>query len=259
MGNSLAQWLPDEATLSFEPDPADGQMHWIAALNFHAYVRPMRAVFERTLKGKPGVTTERHGDHTILRLDGGRALALCFADGTLLVSDRVELLRSVLDRFSQPASLAVPAPPETPALPGEWDSWGAMTAAASARMLVTGLLAAGGYTPEEQPPQVEQLVGARFGLDVVSADEMKALLHLFYASEAAASEAAPIVQTSLDEIGRRAEANGFQLRSSQRGDGPRLEVELQLGGLTEAMERRLRKGEAEPTREREGGSGSPHP
>jgi hypothetical protein len=231
-GMTLAQWLPSESTLSFELRPEDDGMGVAAAFNFPAYVRPIRAFLEHTAKSDPHVKFEARGSHTLIRFRSG--FGLCFAGGTLLVADRVERLRPILDRVEQRPPPTASRSSELRDLEGRFDAYGVMGRPESARLFIEGLLPAPSE-PLATQAALEGLQRTRFGLDVVSADRAEAWLELVYGDATAAQAAEPAVAEALAEIATLAQGHALRLETRVERAGDRLAVPLHFDGLVAAL------------------------
>jgi hypothetical protein len=211
----------------------------VAAVNFRGYVRPIRAFLERTSREDRTVTTRRHGESTILSAKDG--MGLCFAEGTVLVSDDAESLDAVLDRAARPPASSPPATRsrEMTDLASRFDVYGVMTRPASATLALHVLLGMDDHSLAEPPPGVEELTGARFGIDIVSGDLAQGLLELTYAREEAAAAAARALEGGLSEKADRLAEDGLGLRWTTQVAGPKLTLDLRFEGLTHALEKSM--------------------
>jgi hypothetical protein len=239
---SLRQWLPTEGTLSFEQDPADGQVHPVAALNFSTHVRLARLMLENMARDPEVATSVQHRGETILAFNKGPALS--FVGGTLLLSDTVERLRPAIDRALDTAAPSPAVPPDLRDLEGTWDAHGAVTGAEAAQSVGVLMM---------EPIEDETVAApsaARFGVDFQTKDALRGFLELSYADADEAAAALDAVTIALDQRTRRLQATGAQVRATPRQDGARIVVDLESAGLAAALGRSVavRAQERPPTR-----------
>ena len=233
----LAQWLPDDATLSLERIAGEEVPHIVLAVNFRRFVRPARLMVEKLASQDPGVARLRHGAHEIIRFKQG--VSLCFAGGTVLVSDRIELLRAVLDRLDGSLKQTTPLRSAVGGLAGSWDLYGVMERAGEAQFVALALLdtPTGEPAPDEATMLVFQaLEKARFGVDVVSASELKGFLALTYADAEAAGQAEGGLKRRLEALAERAAEIGMRLEHRTSLMGAELRTEVELAGLDTLVE-----------------------
>ena len=166
----ISQWLPREATLSFEPRE-DGTFGMSAAVNPRGMVQPFRLALMPALSRERDATVSRHGRHQLVAFR--KSGALCFMDGTIVWAPDAARLRAALDRLEPAVKNGPPAPDPARTLPGQWDVSGwfdrplAVTALAAAvadrgDAIATALDLADAAEP---PAGLRDL---RFGLDVRS-------------------------------------------------------------------------------------------
>jgi hypothetical protein len=233
----VSQWLPREATLSFEPreDEAFGLS---AAVNLRGMVQPLRFGMMRALSRGGGNTVARHGRHELVVFE--KSGALCFMDGTVVFAADRERLGQALDRLEPAIEKGAPAADPARTLPGQWDvtGWLAQPLADTA---LRALLAQPGEAvgtmmglvedATEAPPGVRDL---RFGLDVRSNSD--AVLALDLALEDAAE-----VESALTGFlrARLALEPGLSATVTPTVEADHLRYEIALGDLDDVIGRRL--------------------
>jgi len=233
----LGMWLPGEATLSFERRGEDERTGYVAAVNFRQFVRPVRALLERTFGSDPKTRVLVHRETRILVQPGGSGLG--FSGGTLLFAERARRLTAVLDRLAEGGD-APPAPLALPELSGRWDLYGTLDRPREARSFAAPLLG------EDVPSGLSR---ARFGLDVQTADEAHGLADFEFESADLARSARPLFATALVDWRQRAkEEAGLDVSFDESLDGQRLRTEVRLSGLRAAIARWARTAMQHTTR-----------
>ena len=226
---SLAQWIPREITISYEPDPRHG-LHAVTALNFPMYVRPMRAFVERLLASERAVRKTEHGGHTILTLPDGTSM--CFVDATFVFGGGPEQIRAVIDRAAR-AGDTVPLPAAVTSVPGEWDLRAALARPETAVEVAVLLLATSGVDPQA----ATGVTAARYGLDAVTADRSRAWLELTYPDADAAREALPVWENAVQGLADNTRPWGLRLEGSPRVEETQLVITVQIDGVETALDR----------------------
>jgi hypothetical protein len=226
--NGFKQWLPREGTLSLERT-ADGALHHVAALNLRTYVRPMRLFFEKMADDRVSRKSQHRGE-TLIALPGGTTV--CFAGGTLLVSDEADLVRAVLDREAAAPAVPPTLPPD--AVPRGWDVSGTMRDAEAAALLLARLVP---ETSEVALGESPRPVQARFGIDAKPRDRLRGMLELSFATAADAAAAMPWMERNVADLRGRAAAENVPFEASLKTDGLRIVLEVEGTGLAAAAGR----------------------
>jgi hypothetical protein len=244
---AIGQWLPSAATVSFEPGE-DGASHAIAAVNFKMYVRPIRAMIERSSSNDRNVKRIQYRNETILSFGSGASI--CFAGGTLLYSDGVERIRAVLDRAAYAKGTVPSIPSSLAGPPGPWDARGTLNDPTHAVALLALLLSfAQPDSPKAPTPPAEAasaeavpavgaataLTSAGFGIDAQSGNRIRALLVLGYPDARQAAAAAAALEPTLGQARERAQAAGMVLATAARVQDRSVNVELQADAIGTAI------------------------
>jgi hypothetical protein len=235
---ALSQWMPSGLTVSFEPD-GQGSTHSILAVNFRAYIRPIRMMLERMMGSDSHVTQTRYRDETILDFHTGTVV--CFAGGTVLVADHADLIREVLDRAARWKGPAPPLPATLAGPAGPWDARGTLLDPGQASTLLVALHQFAAPVEEgEEASDLTPLMGvtsARFGLDAQSADRAHVQLTFGYPDAEGAAAAASALEATLEKARRRAQEAGLDLTATARAQDASLEVDLQAEQIGQAITR----------------------
>jgi hypothetical protein len=233
----VGQWLPREATLSFEPQQ-DEAFGFSAAVNLRGMVQPLKFGMMRALSRGGGNTVSRHGRHELVAFE--KSGALCFMDGTVVFAADVPRLTQALDRLEPAIEKGAPALHPARTLPGRWDvsGWFAQPLADTA---LRGLLAEPGQAigtilrlsedEPDSPPGVREL---RFGVDFRSTSDAQVVLDLAIAD---AAEVEPALTAVLR--GRLALEPGLEATVTPTVAGDRVRYEIELHDLDEVIGRRL--------------------
>lgn len=234
------QFIPKEATLVLEPAAGEGETPFVAAVNFRTMVRPIKAMFAMIgrAEDREGAVT-RHRGHEIYRLDDGDgdAPTFAFVGSTLLISNRKEALETAIDRIEG----AVPAGAErleSAAPEGTWDATGML---ANDDGAVTEVLSSVVDDPSLQVPGADGAdLDLRFGLDVVSADEITARSVLDCGDPGRAAAWLAALEERFARLKERAADHGLTLDVDAVVRGRSVETEVRLTGLEAAIERAVR-------------------
>jgi len=231
----VSQWLPREATVSLEPDD-EGVPRIVLAANLRGFVRPIRLALTQATKSDRKARITRHGDHEILNVSGD--VAVCFLDGTLVVSYHPKAMAPALDRL---AAGSLPSPADARTLPGPWDATGWLGPDAGAGLLIH-LLEPGAEEDEEssQPqvdPVLETLREVRFGIDVESAEDGRVVAEMAFANATDAADTQPWLADRVARLRERMEASGLSSTVTDSLDGDRIRYEVRLNGLATALDR----------------------
>lgn len=222
----LRQFIPKEATLVFEPAPVGEDAPFVVALNPRTMVRPFKALFALASRADENeeIRTEHRG-HTIYRFDEDDGGALAFVEGTVLFSNSRAALARAIDRVEDGLAGSVdPGERLGRDIPeGTWDAVGVLGNDAG---LVADLLG----DREAVEASVEDEV--RFGLDVVSADEIRLAAFVKGSPKTRA-----LLDARLGEWREQAADKGLELDARVADRGGELEVELRLTGIETAIER----------------------
>lgn len=236
----VSQWLPREATLSFEPRP-DESFGFSAAVNMRGMVQPFRIGLMHALSRGGGNTVSRHGRHQLVAFE--KSGAMCFMDGTMVMAADVERLRGAVDRLEPALAKGAPAPDPARALPGQWDVSGWFDQPLADAAFSTLLAPPGeaiatllGFTddPTAPPPGLQ---GLRFGVDLRSKSDAEAALDLAFASAEEAAAAEPGLTTVLR--GRLAQEPGLAATVTPTAEGDRLRYRIALHDLDQMIGRRM--------------------
>lgn len=236
----ISQWLPREATFSFEPRE-DEALGMSAAVNLRGMVQPIRLAMSQALAREKGSTVSKHGRHELIGL-AKSGTAVCFMDGTIVLAPDVERLAAAIDRLEPAVEQGAPAEAPERALAGAWDVRGWLDGPLAERMLA-GLLAGRGeglataLELADGPALPPGLRSLRFGLDVRTSSDAEAALDLRFASEADASAAEQPLTAALQ--GRLAQEPGLTAAVTPRLDGARLRLDVALQDLDEMIARRM--------------------
>jgi hypothetical protein len=196
----VSQWLPREATVSFEPRE-DEAFGFSAAVNMRGMVQPLRFGMMHALSRGGGNTVSRHGRHELIAFE--KSGALCFMDGTVVMAADVERLRAALDRLEPAIEKGAPAPDPARALSGQWDVSAGSTSRSPTRCCApcwpsrarrSGPSSASRTNRRPCPPAVR---GLRFGIDLRSNSDAEATLDLVLASPADATAVEPGLTAAL--------------------------------------------------------------
>lgn len=233
----ITQWLPREATLTFEPG-ADGDFGMSAAVNPRGMVLPFRLALMPALSREKDATVSRHGRHQLIAFR--KSGALCFMDGTIVWAADAERLRAALDRLERAISKGAPSPDPARALAGVWDvsGWFDRPLAATARAVALAergeaVGTAIGLGDEREPPA--GLRGLRFGIDLRSRSDAEAALDVAFASVEDAAAAEPRLTAALR---RRVEQEpGLTARLTPTVEGDHLRYALALHDLDRMIAR----------------------
>ena len=227
---AIGQWLPREATVSLEPDDT-GERRLVFAANLRGFVRPIRMAVTQSMKGDPHATITRHGDREILNVS--RTAALCFMDGTLIVTLQPATLPQAIDRLA--AAGASPPPAEGRSLPGTWDVSGWMSGPAGVAVLESLLQP----SHAEGDPAGETFRELRFGIDIASQDEARVVAEVAFVDKDAAAAARPWLAEGVARLRERMESSGLFAQASDALAGERVRYELNLSGVDSALGRAL--------------------
>ena len=236
----VSQWLPREATVSFEPRE-DEAFGFSAAVNMRGMVQPLRFGMMHALSRGGGNTVSRHGRHELIAFE--KSGALCFMDGTVVMAADVERLRAALDRLEPAIEKGAPAPDPARALSGQWDVSGWFDQPLADTML-RALLAEPGEAIgtiiglADEPPAVPAGVrGLRFGIDLRSNSDAEATLDLVLASPADATAVEPGLTAALRS--RLGQEPGLTATVTPTAEGDHLRYQVALHDLDEMIGRRM--------------------
>jgi hypothetical protein len=233
----VSQWLPREATLSFEPQ-ADEEFGFSAAVNPRGLVQPLKFGMMRALSRGGGNTVSRHGRYELVAFE--KSGALCFMDGTVVFAADASRLVQALDRLAPAIEKGAPAADPARALGGQWDVTG-WFAQPLADTVLGALMAEPGETiatliglAEDGPGVPPGVRDLRFGLDVRSNSDAVLVLDL-------ALEDAAQVEPGLTTVlrARLAVEPGLTATVIPKVDGDHLRYTIDLHDLDEMIGRRL--------------------
>ena len=236
----VSQWLPREATVSFEPR-GDEAFGFSAAVNMRGMVQPLRFGMMHALSRGGGNTVSRHGRHELIAFE--KSGALCFMDGTVVMAADVLRLRAALDRLEPAIEKGAPAPDPARALPGQWDVGGWFDQPLADTVL-RALLAEPGEAigtilgfDDDAPEPPDGLRGLRFGIDVRSNSDAEAALDLVLASAAHAAAFEPGLTAALRR--RLGQEPGLTAIVTPAVEGDHLRYRIALDDLDEMIGRRI--------------------
>jgi hypothetical protein len=236
----VSQWLPREATVSFEPRE-DEAFGFSAAVNMRGMVQPLRLGMMHALSRGGRNTVSRHGRHELIAFE--KSGALCFMDGTVVVAADVERLRAALDRLEPAIEKGAPAPVPARALPGQWDVSGWFEQPLADTVL-SALLAEPGEAigtilgfDDDAPEPPDGLRGLRLGIDVRSNSDAEAALDLVLETAAHATAAEPGLTAALRQ--RLGQEPGLTATLTPTVEGDHLRYQIALHDLDEAIGRRI--------------------
>jgi len=229
----LGLWIPSEATLSIEAAP-QGQTRVVGAVNMRSLVRPIGFVLGRSMRSDPKTRVVVHGGHEILLNHGGPAV--CFAEGSVLFGSGDQELGSALDRWSAAPAGEPRLPASLQGLSGQFDVYGAFDRAEESSALL-GILISVAIDSDhlelakQARSAVSGLKGSRFGIDVVTADELKLRVELSYADPESAQAARERLDGALASLSPRVSQQGMSLELKPVLEGPRLALDARLSGV----------------------------
>jgi hypothetical protein len=224
-GQSLAQWMPRELTVSFEPAGDGGTVQAVTAVNFRQFVRPIRYFIEKTAAQGSHQRVVPHRGQSILAFEKN---AVCFREGTVIFAADVDAVRGVLDR-SATAAHAPAGTDDLESLRGQWDLSGRTTSSATTVTLLVLLGVPAGQIDATNAP-----ASTRFGIDLQSADAARGFVELAYPSPAAAVAAAGPITTALSTPDWLRKS-GVHIQWTSTVDGPHVKLEGHADGLAAAM------------------------
>lgn len=236
----LSQWLPREATMSLEPDD-EGVSRIVLAANMRGFVQPIRLAVTQAMKGDKKASVSHHGGREILNVS--RDVAICFMDGTLVVSYHPSAMTPALDRLA--AASAAPRRADERALPGKWDVNGWLQGEAGAALLGYLLEPDHEDAPEELDVNsfLETFRDIRFGIDVESEDDARVLAEIAFVDADAATGTQPWLASGVARLRERMESSGLSSTATDSLDGDRVRYELKLHGLEAAFGRMIERQE----------------
>jgi hypothetical protein len=229
----ISQWLPREATASLEPD-AEGTPRLILAANMRGFVRPIRLALEQAAKNDRKASVTHHGDHEILNT--GTETAMCFMDGTLVVSYHPDSMGAALDRLGSATTTATA--PSDRVVPGKWDLHGWLSGSPAAGLLASALALEEDETASGEAA-LEAMREVRFGIDLESEHAARITTDVVFASGEAAAAAQPWLAEALARRRQRLESAGLQSTVTDSLAGDRVRYEISLNGIDAAIGRAI--------------------
>lgn len=194
----ITQWLPREATISFERRD-DEALGLSAAVNLRGMVQPIRLGMMHALSRGGGNTVSRHGRYELVAFE--KRGALCFMDGTVVWAPDAARLRTALDRLEPAIERGAPAPDPARTLPGPWDVSGWLDRPLAATALAAAVADRGeaiatvlDLADAAEPPGLRDL---RFGLDLRSNSDADLALDVGFTSAEEATAAEPSLTAAL--------------------------------------------------------------
>lgn len=234
------RFIPREATLVVEMPEGATDPAVVVAVNFRTMVRPVKAMF--ALIGRSEGREDFHSryrDYDVYRLSQDDDAFVSFVGSTLLFASAEPTLRTAIDRIEG----VIPSGAErlTRDVPeGTWDAAGVVANEQGAAVDVIRKLL---DDEDLEPPGGDEAdLDLRFGLDIVTADEIAAQIYLDCEDEAQAKAWLEILEGHFEALKEHASDMGLTLEVEAAVRERRIVAELRLTGIEAAIESTIQIG-----------------